>query len=401
MVSWMEDPKIVVPRSKDIYSQRALDLHFSSLVVDTHADTISRYVDDGEDLAAETGRGHLDLPRIRDGNLGVQWWSCFVAASHVPQMNTIDRCLELLDGLKRLCSENPEDIEIALTAADCRRIVAEGKHAAVPCIEGGHCINESLAVLRTYWDLGMRYITLTHFNTNTWADASTDAARNNGLSLFGRDVIREMNRLGMVVDISHVSDKTFWDSIEVATKPIMASHSSAWALAQHPRNMKDDMLRAVATNGGVVNVNFAASFVSERHRLESEKNSEEMWEEIEEVEKLARRSAVAHYSGTPEYVAQQTAEIRQRRRRMSREIELPTLSEVVDHIDHIAKVAGVDHVGLGSDYDGIGGGPIGLEDCSKFPGITEELLNREYSEADVKKILGENTMRVMEANIGE
>ena len=148
-------------------------------------------------------------------------------------------------------------------------------------------------MLRAYWELGMRYITLTHFNTNTWADASTDAARNNGLSLFGRDVIREMNRLGMVVDISHVSDKTFWDAIEVADKPIMASHSSAWALAQHPRNMKDDMIRAVATNGGVVNVNFAASFVSERHRLESEKNSEEMWEEIEEVEKFARRSAIA------------------------------------------------------------------------------------------------------------
>ena len=385
----------------DSISQRARDLHFSSLVVDTHADTISRMTDDGDDLATATGKGHLDLPRIREGNLGVQWWSCYVAAKEIPEKNTLDRCLQLLDGLNRFCAANPDDVEIALTAADTRRIVAEGKHAAVPCIEGGHAINDSLAVLRLYWELGMRYITLTHFNTNNWADASTDAVRNNGLSLFGRDVIREMNRLGMVVDISHVSDKTFWDSIEVATKPIMASHSSAWALAQHPRNMKDDMLRAVATNGGVVNVNFAASFVSERHRLESEKNSDEMWEEIDEVEKLARRSAVAHYSGTPEYVRQQTAEIRQRRRRMSREIELPTLSEVVDHIDHIAKVAGVDHVGLGSDYDGIGGGPIGLEDCSKFPGITEELLNREYSEADIKKILGENTMRVMEANIGE
>ncbi len=401
MVSWMDDPKNVVPRSKDIYSKRALDLHFSSLVVDTHADTISRYVDDGEDLGTETGRGHLDLPRIRDGNLGVQWWSCFVAAAKVPTKDTIDRCLELLDGLKRLCVQYPDDIEIALTAADCRRIVADGKHAAVPCIEGGHCINESLAVLRQYHELGMRYITLTHFNTNTWADASTDAARNNGLSLFGRDVIQEMNRLGMVVDISHVSDKTFWDAIEVTKQPIMASHSSAWALAQHPRNMKDDMLRAVATNGGVVNVNFAASFVSERHRLDTEKNNEEMWAEIDDVERFARRSAVAHYSGTPEYVQQQIAEIRAQRRQVSRDIQLPTLSEVVDHIDHIAKVAGVDHVGLGSDFDGIGGGPIGLEDCSKFPGVTEELLNREYSEADIKKILGENTMRVMEACVGE
>ena len=401
MVSWMDQPKNTTPRIKETYSKQAVDLHFSSLVVDTHADSISRYVDDGEDLGTETGRGHLDLPRIKDGGLGVQWWSCFVAASKVPTKNTIDRCLELLDGLKRLCKQYPDDFEIALTAADCRRIVAEGKHAAVPCIEGGHCINENLAVLRQYYDLGMRYITLTHFNTNTWADASTDASRNNGLSGFGVEVVQEMNRLGMVVDISHVSDKTFWDAIEVAKQPIMASHSSAWSICQHSRNMKDDMLRAVATNGGVVNVNFAPGFVTESYRLGQEKLGDDMWEEIEDVEKFARRAPVAHWSGTPEYVEQQKAEIRQQRRQKSRELQLPTLSDLVDHIDHIAKVAGIDHVGLGSDFDGIGAGPVGLEDCSKFPAITEELLKREYAEADIKKILGENTMRVMEACSGE
>ena len=271
MVSWMDQPKNVEPRVKEVYSQQALDLHNSSLVVDTHADSISRYVDDGEDLATETGRGHLDLPRIREGNLGVQWWSCYVAASKIPTKDTVERCLELLDGLKRLCAANPDDFEIALTAADCRRIVAAGKHAAVPCIEGGHAINQNLGLLRQYWDLGMRYITLTHFNSNTWADASTDASRNNGLSEFGQDVVREMNRLGMVVDISHVSDKTFWDVVEVATQPVMASHSSAWALCEHPRNMKDDMLRAVASNGGVVNVNFCPIFVTEAYRLGSER----------------------------------------------------------------------------------------------------------------------------------
>ncbi len=401
MVSWMDQPKNVEPRSKESYSKAALDLHFSSLVVDTHADSISRLVDDGEDLATETGRGHVDLPRIRDGNLGVQWWSCYVAASKIPTKDTIERCLELLDGLKRLCAANPDDIEIALTAADCRRVVAEGKHAAVPCIEGGHAINENLSILRQYYDLGMRYITLTHFNTNTWADASTDAARNNGLSEFGRDVVREMNRLGMIVDISHVSDKTFWDAIEVASQPVMASHSSAWALCEHPRNMKDDMLRAVASNGGVVNVNFYPGFVSDSYRLGVEKIEAEMWEEIEEAERFARRSAVAHWSGTPEYVEQQKAEITKRRMEESGLIPLPTLSDTVDHIEHIAKVAGIDHVGLGSDYDGIPAGPVGLEDVSKFPGITEELLRREFSPADIKKILGENTMRVMEECIGE
>ncbi|MCH7746294.1 MAG: dipeptidase, partial [Chloroflexi bacterium] len=298
------------------------------------------------------------------------------------------------------CASNPDDFEIALTAADCRRIVAEGKHAAVPCIEGGHCINDNLGVLRQYFDLGMRYITLTHFNTNTWADASTDASRNNGLSAFGVDVVREMNRLGMVVDISHVSDKTFWDAIEITKQPIMASHSSSWSICQHPRNMKDDMLRAVATNGGVVNVNFFPGFVSEPYRLAMEKYSTEMWDEIEDVEKFASRAPVAHWSGTPEYVEEQKAEIRQRRGAKWDE-GLPTLSDVVDHIEHIAKVAGIDHVGLGSDFDGIPRAPVGLEDCSKFPAITEELLRREFSEADIKKILGENTMRVMEACIGK
>ena len=326
--------------SQDPISQRARDLHFSSLVVDTHADTISRMTDDGDDLATATGKGHLDLPRIREGNLGVQWWSCYVAAKEIPEKNTLDRCLQLLDGLNRFCAANPDDVEIALTAADTRRIVAEGKHAAVPCIEGGHAINDSLAVLRLYWELGMRYITLTHFNTNNWADASTDAVRNNGLSLFGRDVIREMNRLGMVVDISHVSDKTFWDAIEVTDKPIMASHSSAWSLCQHPRNMKDDMLRAVASNGGVVNVNFYPAFVLEETRVATDKLQEATWDEIEDVEKFARRSAIAHYSGTPEYVAQQRAEIQKRRMASWHDLPQPNLSDVVDHIEHIAKGGG-------------------------------------------------------------
>ena len=387
--------------SIDSISQRARDLHFSSLVVDTHADTISRLTDDGDDLATATGKGHLDLPRIREGNLGVQWWSCYVAAKEIPIKNTIDRCLQLLDGLKRLCAANPDDFEIALTAADCRRIVADGKHAAVPCIEGGHAINDNLAVLRQYYELGMRYITLTHFNTNAWADASTDAARNNGLSLFGRDVVREMNRLGMVVDISHVSDKTFWDAIEVANRPIMASHSSAWSICQHPRNMKDDMLRAVATNGGVVNVNFYPAFVSEDTRIATEKLQDDTWDEIDELEKFARRAPAGHWSGMAEYVEQQKAAIQERRRGEWHNVPQPTLSDVVDHIEHVAKVAGVDHVGLGSDFDGIPAGPIGLEDCSRFPAITEELLRREFSEADIKKILGENTMRVMEACIGQ
>jgi membrane dipeptidase len=313
----------------------------------------------------------------------------------------MDRTFALLDALKRMCQRLPDDFEIALTAADCRRIVAEGKHAAVPCIEGGHAINDSLAALRLYHELGIRYITLTHFNTNIWADASIDAPRNDGLSLFGRDVVQEMDRLGMVVDIAHTSDKTFWDTIEVTKNPIMASHSSAWELSNHPRNLKDDMLRAVATNGGVVNVNFDPKYVSESLRVAYDKNESQMWEEIDELEKLAGRAPVAHWSGTPSYVEEQRKEIRKRYSEEQEAMQLPNVSDVVDHIEHIARVAGIDHVGLGSDFDGIPPPPIGIEDVSKFPNITEELVKREYSDEDIRKVLGENTMRVMEACVGE
>lgn len=171
-----------------------------------------------------------------------------MSARHVPENRTMDRTITLLDALKRMCERHPDDFEIALTATDCRRIVSEGKHAAVPCIEGGYAINDSLSALRLYHELGIRYITLTHFNTNNWPDASTDAPRNDGLSLFGRDVVQEMDRLGMVVDISHTSDKTFWDTIEVTNNPIMASHSSAWELSNHPRNLKDDIRKVLGEN---------------------------------------------------------------------------------------------------------------------------------------------------------
>ena len=280
-------------------------------------------------------------------------------------------------------------------------MVKQGKHAVVPCIEGGHAINDNLAVLRQYWDLGVRYITLTHFNTNNWADSSTDASKNNGLSLFGVEVVKEMNKLGMVVDVSHVSDKTFWDTIEVVNKPLMASHSSSWEVCKHPRNMKDDMLKAVATNGGVVCVNFCPPFVSEQLRVESNNLRNQMWEEIEDLERMAKRSRSGHYDRSAEFIKEETSKIQQRYRIIMSDLEQPTLSDTVDHIDHMVKVAGIDHVGLGSDFDGIANGPVGLEDCTKFPSITEELMRRGYADGDIQKIIGLNTMRVMEENIGK
>ena len=403
---------------------KARKLHFNSIVVDTHADTISRMVDpknnthgihddpdrardhfpiedQGVDISKRLEDGHLDLPRIFEGGLSVQWWSCFVYSGYIAKKETIDRSLVLIDALKRFEKMHPEQIGLALTAEDCREMVKQGKHAVVPCIEGGHAINDNLAVLRQYWDLGVRYITLTHFNTNNWADSSTDAAKNNGLSLFGVEVVKEMNKLGMVVDVSHVSDKTFWDTIEVVNKPLMASHSSSWEVCKHPRNMKDDMLKAVATNGGVVCVNFCPPFVSEQLRVESNNLRNQMWEEIEDLERMAKRSRSGHYDRSAEFIKEETSKIQQRYRIIMSDLEQPTLSDTVDHIDHMVKVAGIDHVGLGSDFDGIANGPVGLEDCTKFPSITEELMRRGYADGDIQKIIGLNTMRVMEENIGK
>jgi len=403
---------------------KARKLHFDSIVVDTHADTISRMIDppnnthgihddpdrardhfpiedQGVDISKRLEDGHLDLPRIFEGGLSVQWWSCFVYSGYIAKKETIDRSLVLIDALKRFEKMHPEQIGLALTAEDCREMVKQGKHAVVPCIEGGHAINDNLAILRQYWDLGVRYITLTHFNTNNWADSSTDAAKNNGLSLFGVEVVKEMNKLGMVVDVSHVSDKTFWDTIEVVNKPLMASHSSSWEVCKHPRNMKDDMLKAVATNGGVVCVNFCPPFVSEQLRVESNNLRNQMWEEIEDLERMAKRSRSGHYDRSAEFIKKETSKIQQRYRIIMSDLEQPTLSDTVDHIDHMVKVAGIDHVGLGSDFDGIANGPVGLEDCTKFPSITEELMRRGYADGDIQKIIGLNTMRVMEENIGK
>jgi len=403
---------------------KARKLHFNSIVVDTHADTISRMIDppnnthgihddpdkarehypiedQGVDISKRLEDGHLDLPRIFEGGLGVQWWSCFVYSGYIAKKETVDRSLVLIDALKRFEKMHPEQLGLALTAEDCRNMVKQGKHAVVPCIEGGHAINDNLAILRQYWDLGVRYITLTHFNTNNWADSSTDAAKNNGLSLFGVEVVKEMNKLGMVVDVSHVSDKTFWDTIEVVNKPLMASHSSSWEICKHPRNMKDNMLKAVATNGGVVCVNFCPPFVSERLRVESENLRNQMWEEIEDLERMGRRSPSGHFDKSHEYIKQEKITIQKRYRVIISDLEQATLSDTVDHIDHMVKVAGIDYVGLGSDFDGIANGPVGLEDCTKFPSITEELMRRGYADGDIQKIIGLNTMRVMEANIGK
>ena len=356
-------------------TQRARDLHFSSIVVDTHSDSIGWVLDRGEDLADDISGRQVTLPKMRQGGLTAQFFAAWSNPVRYPQEAAIRRTLGFIDALRQACDRNAGQIEIALTAADVRRLKAEDKLAAVVCVEGGHSIEDDLGVLRVYHDLGVRYMTLTHNNTNMWADGILDDPRHDGLSDFGRDVVREMNRLGMIVDISHVAVKTFWDAVETSEKPVMASHSNASALCGHPRNMNDDQLRAVAESNGVVCATFVPQFVSEGLRRQ-----------VEELDLAAVGTYDTQHVGPIEDAAD--------------ELAMPSYTEVVDHIDHMVEVAGIDHVGLGSDFGVISTTPVGLEDCSRFPILTEEMLVRGYSDGDVRKVLGENVLRVMEDVIG-
>jgi len=359
--------------------------------VDTHSDSLSRAVDDGEDLGKETGRGHMDLPRMRAGHQTAQFFAAFVHPRYLAGGMAVQQVLKYTDALRQLCDRYPDDIEPARTAGDVRRIVGAGKLAGILCLEGGHAIVDDLAVLREFHQLGIRYMTLTHNNTNNWADGVLDEPRHDGLTDFGRDVVREMNRLGMIVDISHVAVKTFWDAMETTTRPVIASHSSSWEICQNPRNMNDDQLRAVAVNNGVACVNYEVTFVSQLRNEQEAPISRRREEEFDE--------ATRAHDDDPDAVNRVREEIDARYKEVVAKLHRPDYTEIADHIDHLVKVAGIDHVGLGSDFDGCRL-PIGMKDCTKVPKITEELLHRGYSDGDIKKILGENVLRVMEAAIG-
>ena len=325
-----------------------------------------------------------DIVRLRKGMVGGQFWSVWVPVD-VPGAQAVQTTLEQIDLVKRLAARYPADLEIAYTAADVRRIHRAGKIASLIGIEGGHQINNSLGVLRQMYDLGARYMTLTHVRTTGWADAATDTPRHHGLTPFGEEVVREMNRLGMLVDLSHVSPDTMRAALAVTAAPVMFSHSSARALVDHPRDVPDDVLTLVAANGGVVMVNFAPSYVSEaRNRWEADRSAE-----------IARYESPPYgglYIGQPERAkaALETWE---------REHPKPvvTLEQVADHIEHVRAVAGIDHVGIGSDFDGIPEGPRGLEAVDKYPALLAELMRRGWSDTDIAKLAGENILRVMTA----
>jgi membrane dipeptidase len=368
-------------------SAHARQLHERAIVIDSHDDTPQRMLFDKTfDITARHKDGHIDVPRMREGGLDALFFSIWVP-SDITGPPAVKRALDLIDCVREAARLHPNDLMLATTAADIRRAAAEHKIAALMGMEGGHMIDDDVRLLRVYAALGVRYMTLTHFKNNNWADSSTDTSAHNGLTAFGKDVVREMNRLGMMVDISHVADKTFWDVIETTKAPVVASHSSARAIANHPRNMTDDMLRALAKNGGVVMINYHAAFLSEEFRVASEKKSGTV------VESMA---AMSKKCGGNEACTTLESE-RIDHEAMARG-ELPKVywDKIVEHIDHAVKVAGADHVGLGSDFDGATM-PIGMEDASKLPKITDALLKKGYSDADIEKILGGNILRVMEA----
>jgi membrane dipeptidase len=367
--------------SDDRLWAEALRIHREAIVVDTHSDVTSRMLDEGFDIGRRASDGHMDIPRMKEGGIDAEFFAIYVAARYAREGGAARRALDMIDVVYRALERYPNDLELALSAADIRRIARAGKIAVLMGIEGGHAIEDSLGALRMFYRLGVRYMTLTHTNTNNWADSSGDQPRHNGLTEFGRQVVREMNRLGMLVDISHVSDKTFYDVLETTRAPVIASHSSARALTNIPRNMSDDMLRALARNGGVVMVNFGSSFVDQSYTEAVAQRRERLRPQLDALR--------ARYANDPVRLRQETEQLLR-----AHPVPRPPLSRLIDHIDHIVTVAGIDHVGLGSDFDGVDSLPEGLDDCSKLALITYELLKRGYREPEIKKILGENFLRV-------
>jgi membrane dipeptidase len=325
-----------------------------------------------------------DIPRLRAGHVGAQFWSVWVPVQ-IKGFEAVQMTLEQIDLVKEMTRRYPSDLEMAYTAADIRRIHEAGRIASLIGIEGGHQINESLTVLRQMYDLGARYMTLTHTSNTAWADSATDVPVHHGLTPFGKEVVKEMNRIGMLVDLSHVSPETMKAALGVTAAPVIFSHSSARALVDHPRDVPDDVLQLVAQNGGIVMVNFAPGYVSQaRNRWVADRAAEE-----------ARASAPPYgglYIGQPDRAKASLAA-------WEKEHPKPavTLADVADHIDHIRRVAGVDHVGLGSDFDGIGDTPVGLEGVDRYPSLLQELMRRGWTDREIAKLAGENLLRVLAA----
>jgi membrane dipeptidase len=372
-------------QSQSNISPQARELHSQSIVVDTHDDTTQRLLDPKFDFGARHSDGSVDIPRMREGGLSAIFFSIWIPGT-VTGPTAVQRALDQINAVRETVARHPNDLVLCTTAEEIRRAKAAGRIAVLMGVEGGHMINNSLANLDKFFALGVRYMTLTHTVNTDWADASTDKAAHNGLTDFGKQVVREMNRLGMMVDISHVADKTFYDVLAVSKAPVIASHSSCRALCNAPRNMTDDMIKALAAKGGVIQINYHVGFLSQQFQDVS-KAHPELGKEIEAESK--KRCG--------ENEACQLIEADKVTREMVAQGKLPRVdwTEIINHIDHAVKLVGADHIGLGSDFDGADM-PYGMEDASDIPRITDALLAKGYSPADVRKILGGNTLRLMQ-----
>lgn len=363
--------------------KRAQQIQKAAIVIDTHNDITTPMANDDYDLGGEPPVPYrTSIARMKQGGLSAEFFSLYVKPHYVAQGGAARRTLDMIDAVYRAIERHPNDLMFATSAADIRRAKKQGKIAALMGIEGGHAIENSLPTLREFYRLGVRYMTLTWNNTNDWADAGRGEKKHNGLSDFGKEVVREMNRLGMLVDVSHVSDKTMSDALDVSKAPIIASHSSARALSNVPRNIPDDLLRRIAKNGGVIQVNFYSVFVDAATvGPQSEERDRRLKAQQDEINEK--------FKNDPERRAEESDKLEAAN-------PLPPLpiSKLIDHIDYIVKVAGIDHVGLGADFDGANDMPQGASDVSMLPNITYELLKRGYSERDIRKILGENFLRV-------
>ena len=379
--------RLAAPAKADDIAERAKKLHFSSIVLDTHDDTTQRFFSKDFDLGKRNPDGHVDIPRMREGGMNAIFFSIWIDG-RIMGPPAVQKALDQIDAVHENVLKYSKDLVFCRTAEEVRRAHAQGKIAALIGVEGGHMIGNDIRVLRMFGDLGVRYMTLSHFYNDEWADSSTDKPAHNGLTDFGKDIVREMNRHGIMVDISHVSDKTFYDALEVSKAPLIASHSSCRALCNHPRDMSDDMIKALAAKGGVIQINYERSFIDQAYK--------DAYDEVSGGVVAATEKITKECGDDSECTTRKLTELQ---KQMEASGKLPRVSweRIIDHIDHVVKLVGPDHVGLGSDFDGATM-PDGMEDCSKLPKITEALMRKGYKDDDIRKILGGNLLRVMEQN---
>ncbi len=362
-------------------------IHFDAIVVDTHNDVVQRILA-GEDISVRTSHGHSDLPRFKEGGLDVQVFSIWVPPEKTSR-SFYAQANEQIDSIENLVRRNPAKAGFARTSKDIEILLGQGKIVTMYGLEGGHCIEDDVTKLENLYNRGVRYMTLTWNNSTSWATSAKDETekgdklKHKGLTEFGKQVVHKMNELGMMVDISHVGEQTFWDAIKTTTKPVIASHSSVWTLCHHRRNLNDEQIKAVAKTGGVVFINFNPGFIDSTYSAKSAQLEERYKNRIDSLMKTVQGDDFIKEQYTTELMKNEYEPIR------------PLLKTLVDHFDYIAKLVGVDHVGIGSDFDGISVTPKDMDDVTFLPNITKELLKRGYSEVDVKKILGGNFLRVL------